>query len=488
MKTKINRHVLLNAFVWCLAITGSAVAARAQAAANSSAVSGWVPKSIAYIKASNTSHDDQFGYSIALSGDGNTLAVGSVNESSGAKGINGNQADRSALNSGAVYVYTRRGGAWIQQAYIKASNTHEGAQFGSTIALDSDGNTMAVSAYLEDSSATGINGNQADHSKDSSGAVYIFTRTGANWSQQAYVKASNTGEGHQFGFALSFSADGNTLAASAIEEGSRATGVNGNQADDSAPGAGAVYIFTRTETKWSQQAYVKPDALNEYFGYSVSLSTDGNTMAVGAPNAGAGEVYAFVRAGSTWTKQTHFKAMDEEQNESFGWSVAISGDGNTIAAGSTDRGDSAGTDRILVRDGGTWTQQARFKGANTRKNDQFGICIAISADGNTVAVGSHFNAGPPASVGVNSDPEDDDVSGSGSVYIFARSNAAWKQAAYVKAPNARVSAEFGKSISLSSDGKTLAAGSLRETSAAKGVNGNQADTSAPDAGAAYVFY
>jgi hypothetical protein len=278
------------------------------------------------------------------------------------------------------------------------------------------------------------------------------------------------------------------LAASADQEGSRATGVNGNQNDDSAPGAGAVYIFTRTGTTWSQQAYLKPDAPGEYLGNSLSLSADGSTLVAGAPNAGAGDVYVFVQSGGTWTKQAHIKAMDEENNESFGWSVGVSADGNTLVAGSTDRADSAGTARVFVRTGTTWTQQARFKGSNTRKNDQFGVAIAISADGNTVAVGSHFNAGPPASKGINSDPEDDDVSGSGSAYIFTRTGTTWKQAAYVKAPNARVAAEFGRSIALSGDAKTLAVGSLRETSGAKGVNGNQADTSAPEAGAAYVFY
>lgn len=484
----MRRVFVKNLLLLCLAIASSTVVARAQVAANSSLPSGWVPKSIAYIKSSNTSHDNEFGHGIALSGDGNTLAVGSGNESSGAKGVNGNQADRSALNSGAVYIYTRKGDAWAQQAYIKASNAHEGARFGSAIALSRDGNTMAVGAYLEDSGVSGINGDQADHSKYGSGAVYIFTRSGAAWSQQAYLKASNPGEGHQFGFALSFNADATTLAVSAMQEGSKATGVNGNQADNSAPGAGAVYVFARTGAIWSQQAYLKPDGLGEFFGYSVGLSRDGNTLAVGAPNAGAGDVYAFVRSGSAWTKQAHIKAPDEQNNESFGWSVAISADGDTIVAGSTDRGDSAGAARILVRNGDTWTQQARFKGSNTRKNDQFGVAIAISADGNTVAVGSHFSAGPPASKGINSDPEDDDVSGSGSVYLFTRSGTAWKQAAYVKAPNARISAEFGESISLSSDAKTLAVGSLKESSAANGINGNQADTSAPNAGAAYVFF
>ena len=113
---------------------------------------------------------------------------------------------------------------------------------------------MAVAANWEASNATGINGNQADNSIPQAGAVYIFTRNGGTWRQQAYLKASNTGEageagdGDQFGFSLALSDDGNTVAAGAIAEDSNATGINGNQADNSANSAGAVYVFARTGT------------------------------------------------------------------------------------------------------------------------------------------------------------------------------------------------------------------------------------------------
>ncbi len=198
---------------------------------------------------------------MALSGDGNTMAVSSTAEDSSAKGINGNQTDHSAINSGAVYVFARNGAGWTQQAYLKASNSQKGFLFGSSVALSNDGNTLAVGAVGEASSATGVDGNQADTSMPGSGAVYVFTRTGAAWSQQAYVKASNTGEkadGDQFGFSLALSGDGNTLAGGAISEDSAASGINGNQADNSADSAGAVYVYVRSADKWSQQAYVKP--------------------------------------------------------------------------------------------------------------------------------------------------------------------------------------------------------------------------------------
>src|ERR1043166_1068542 len=120
-------------------------------------------------------------------------------------------------------------------------------------------------------------------------AVYIFVRTGSTWSQQAYIKASNTGtaasgdsfaEGDQFGYSMSLSADGNTLAVGAIGEDSNATGINGNQADNSANQAGAEYVFARTGTTWTQQAYIKSTMTraNVLFGYSTGISGDGTTV------------------------------------------------------------------------------------------------------------------------------------------------------------------------------------------------------------------
>lgn len=208
----------------------------------------------AYLKASNAEGGtsrfdtaDSFGVSVALSGD--TLAVGALGEDSNAIGVNGNQVDNSARNSGAVYVFTRASGAWSQQAYLKASNTGAEDQFGSTVALSGD--TLAVGANQESSNATGVNGNQTDNSAGASGAVYVFTKTNGAWSQQAYVKASNAGVGDQFGqVALS----GDTLVVGAWRESSAATGVNGDQFNESALLSGAAYLFTRTSGVWTQQA------------------------------------------------------------------------------------------------------------------------------------------------------------------------------------------------------------------------------------------
>ena len=127
------------------------------------------------------------------------------------------------------------------EAYVKASNTGTGDGFGSSVAVD--GNTLVVGAPSEDSNATGINGNQANNSASGSGAVYVFTRSNGVWTQQAYLKASNTGVQDHFGTSVALS--GETLAVGAPDEDSNAMGINGNQSDNSAENSGAVYIFTR---------------------------------------------------------------------------------------------------------------------------------------------------------------------------------------------------------------------------------------------------
>src|SRR5262249_31362735 len=239
----------------------------------------------AYIKASNPGQSYKFGFHVSLSQDGNTLAVAAPGEASAAKGINGDQNDNSIPEAGAVYIFTRAGAMWSQQAYLKASNTGEpgvgdqfadGDRFGFSIGLSADGNTLAVGAIAEDSGAKGINGDQNDNSQANSGAVYVFTRNGTSWAQQAYVKASNTDAADLFGYSVGLSADGNTLAASAYDEDSSAREVNGVQ-DKGRRGTGAIFVFTRTGGKWTQQAYLKASnaETGDSLGYSIAISQDG---------------------------------------------------------------------------------------------------------------------------------------------------------------------------------------------------------------------
>ncbi len=192
----------------------------------------------AYVKASNTGTDDLFGWPVVVSGD--TVVVGARYEDSSATGVNGLDADNSARDSGAAYVFVRSGTHWGQEAYLKASNAEAGDVFGQSVAVS--GSMAVVGARLENSSATGVNGNQADSGTPSSGAAYVFVREGTNWTQQTYLKATNTGVGDEFGWAVA--ASGGTVVVGAIHERSSATGVNGNQADNSASESGAAYVFS----------------------------------------------------------------------------------------------------------------------------------------------------------------------------------------------------------------------------------------------------
>jgi hypothetical protein len=389
---------------------------------------------------------------------------------------------------------------------------------------------MAVSAFWEASSATGINGDQNDHSIPQAGAVYVFTRQGAAWTQQAYVKASNTGEagtaerfgdGDQFGVSLALSDDGNTMAVGALTEDSASPGINGDQTDNSASSAGAVYVFTRTGSTWSQQAYVKagnPDP-GDMFGYSVSLSADGSTLAVGSYDEGgsargingppdnmrrgAGAIYVFVRTGTGWSQQAYIHASNSEAGDSLGVHVALSDDGNTLLAGSLDEDcqatgvnppgcdddraldSSTGAAYVFIRNGTTWSQQAYLKASNTGPNDWFGSRLALSGDGNIAAIGASLE--DSAAQGINGRQADDSANEAGAVYVFTRRGSSWTQQAYVKGSNTQAFDEFGGSVALTRDGRTLVVTAHGEDSGARSVNGNEADNSVDEAGAAYVF-
>jgi hypothetical protein len=227
-----------------------------------------------YLKASNTNGGDRFGSAVAL--DGATLAVGAPDERSAATGVGGSQTDDSAAEAGAVYVFTRSGGVWGQQAYLKASNTDAFDRFGSALALDGD--RLAVGAPGE-ASATGAQGNDAE---PEAGAVYLFERRSGAWSQEAYLKSAETGDDDVFGSALALRDA--ALAVGAPGEDSAATGVGGDATDDTAGDAGAVWLFLRDDAgDWNLEAYLKASnaAADDRFGSAVAIGAE--HLAVGAP-------------------------------------------------------------------------------------------------------------------------------------------------------------------------------------------------------------
>ncbi len=316
---------------------------------------------IGYFKASNTETDDYFAYSLTLSADGNTLVLGASGEDSSATGVGGNQSDNSAVDSGAVYVYTRSGSTWSFEEYIKASNTETNDLFTYSLALSADGNTLVVSAPGESSNATGVGGTQSNNSASNSGAVYVYTRSGSTWSFEEYIKASNTETGDYFGSSLALSTDGNTLGIGAYYERSNATGVGGNQSDNSETGSGAVYVYTRSGSAWSFEEYIKASntEANDNFAYfSLALSADGNTLVVGASGedsnatgvggdqsdnsaSNSGAAYVYTRSGSTWSFEKYIKASNTETNDLFTYSLALSADGNTLVVSAPGESSNA---------------------------------------------------------------------------------------------------------------------------------------------------
>jgi hypothetical protein len=487
----------------------------------------------AYVKAATPTAGDHFGdggaltghdgMALALSGDGRTMAVGAPHDSRG-----------GVFSAGAVYVYTRSDASWSQQACLRAANRGQSDNFGRVVALSADGNTMAIAAVGEASRATGVNGDGADDSIPQAGAVYVFARRGTTWAQQAYLKASNTGnsgttdafgDGDQFGFSLALSDDGNTIAVGAITEDSAATGINGNHADNAKQSAGAVYVFTRRSTTWAQQAYVKPSSIDggDLFGYAVALSADGRTLAAGSYDEdgsaraingpidnerdGSGAVFVFTRIGEMWQQQAYVKSVTAERADSWGVAVALSDDGNTMAVGALDEdcpasgvnpagcgedgpfasgtSPSMGAVAVFVRSGSTWREEAYLKASNTGRQDWFGARLALSGDGNTVAATAHME--DSRARGIDGMQQDNSANEAGAAYVFTRTGSVWRHEVYVKASNTDAFDEFGSSVALSRDGRTLAIGARGEDSAAPGLNGNQADNSADEAGAVYVF-
>lgn len=463
----------------------------------------WADFQQGYLKASNTDAYDGFGESVAISGD--TVVVGAKYESSDATEVNGDQGNNDADGSGAAYVYVRSGTTWSQQAYLKASNAESADFFGSSVAIWGD--TICVGAPFECSGAAGVNGNESDNSVTTSGAVYVFVRSGTNWSQEAYLKASNPGIGDQFGSSISISND--TVVVGAIGEDSNATGINGNENDNSATFAGAAYVFTRSGTTWSQQAYLKASNNEAFdvFGSSVSVfddtivvtswGEDSNATGINGNQSNnsasaSGAAYVFVRSGTTWSQQAYLKASNTESNDGFGDSAAISGDTIVVGAYGEDSNatgvngnqadnsiGSAGAAYVFVRSGTTWSQQAYLKASNT-EDDFFGESVDVSRD--TIVVGAWESSN---ATGVNGNQNDNSKPISGAAYVFVRSGTTWSQQAYLKASNPDEEDYFGSSVGISGD--TVVVGAFLEDSNATGINGNGSINSELDSGAAYVF-
>lgn len=305
----------------------------------------------AYLKASNAGADDRFGYDLDL--DQNSLIVGAPNESGSSFGVNGANNDL-ASEAGAAYVFVRSGVVWSQQAYLKAINTESGDNFGTAVGISGD--YAVVGAPDESSNATGINGDPGNNGASESGAVYAYLRTGVNWANNAYLKASNTGSSDGFGSSVSI--DFWTVVGAPSEDGSSA-GVNGPDNDD-LPISGAAYVFTR-DGSWVQVAYLKASNPGNTDRFGRRVATEGSTVLIGSPEEdssttmidgqpdelapSAGAAYRFQHVSGpgigTWTQQAFLKGGNTDSADRFGDAVAVDGAISIVGAYNQEIGEGA---------------------------------------------------------------------------------------------------------------------------------------------------
>jgi hypothetical protein len=287
-----------------------------------------------------------FGHAVAL--DGDTAVIG-------------------AFDSGSAYVFTRTGSVWTQQAKLLPA---DGAGFfGWSVALHGD--TAFIGAPWD-----GDNGPY-------SGSAYVFTRTAGVWTEQAKLLPADGAPGNYFG--NDFALDGDTVVISAMWYG----------IDDDQIGTGSAYVFTNTGDVWTEQAKLLPadGATDDKFGGSVGL--EGDTAFVGAygdddngPSSGA--VYVFTRTGSEWTEQAKLHASDGEESDIFGSSLALDGHTAVISAlGDDANGWYTGSAYVFTHAGGVWTEQAKLLASDGEEADFFGASVAL--DGDTTIIGARFD-------------------------------------------------------------------------------------------------
>jgi hypothetical protein len=288
------------------------------------------------LTASDAANGDQFGWSVSVAGD--TALAG---------------ARRKSQSRGAAYVFTRSGTTWSEQQKLTADDAEIGDFLGQSVAVSGD--TAFAGAPNKDTTT---------------GGVYVFTRAYDAWTQQQKLTASDAKEDAAFG---------NSVA------------VSGDTAVVGAFGANAVYVFTRTGATWTeQQKLTAADVVvGDFFGDAVAVS--GDTALVGAfeQSSRRGAVYVFTRTGTTWTQQAKLLADDAAEGDDFGASVSLSGD--TAAVGSLLASNGLGAAYVFTRTGTTWTQQTRLAPDDSGPVDEFGDAVAVS--GNTLTAGAQKTNG-----------------------------------------------------------------------------------------------
>ena len=291
---------------------------------------------------------DLFGTSVTIDSTGTYAAVGARN----------GEMDGSSIISGVAYVFVRTGSTWSIQQKVRANDATPSAAFGSSVAINGDGTILMVGASGDDSNK---------------GAAYVFTRAGSTWTQQQKIAAGDGAATNYFGESVAINGDGTTAVI-----GAKTNGTNG-----------ASYIFTRGGSVWSQQARLTPSdgTGTDNFGWSVAISNDGNTVAIGAPKHGAndtGAVYIFTRSGTIWSQVSKLTGSDTTNAGEFGYSVTMSNDAGCIIItaykNTTDSTTGAGAAYLFSKNGAAWTQESKLAPAVKAANDNFGYYASISGN------------------------------------------------------------------------------------------------------------
>ena len=395
------------------------------------------------LTASDIASNDSFGFSVAISSDGNTAIIGAQAE------------DTSPYsNNGAAYVFTRSGSVWTEQQKLTASDIASNALFGSSVAISSDGNTVIIGAQSQFEAPYTFNG-----------AAYVFTRSGSTWTEQQKLLASDISTNGNFGRSVALSSDGNT----AIVGADNITSIS-PYSDNS-----AAYVFTRSGSTWTEQQRLSSSDFvsGDSFGFSVALSADGNTALIGAryestaPYTANGAAYVFTRSGTTWTEQQKLLPSDLANVQGFGWSVDLSSDGNTAIIGAPSSDTSPYTNNglcyVFTRSGTTWTEQQKLTANDIASDDYFGWSVSISADGTTIVIGAYLEDSSP-------------YSNNGAAYVFTQANLNWSQQQKLLAKDIASNDVFGESVAISSDGNNIVIGARGEDTSPYSNNG-----------AAYIF-
>jgi hypothetical protein len=374
--------------------------------------------------ASDKAAGDQFGYSVSINSDGSRVVIGAVYADPG-----------GTTSAGKAYIFARSGNSWSEEAILVASDKAVDEYFGYSVSINSDGSRVVIGAAYADPGGT-----------TSAGKAYIFARSGNSWSQEAILVASDKADSDQFGYSVSINSDGSRVVIGA------AFADPGGTAD-----AGKAYIFARSGNSWSEEAILVASykATSDYFGWSVSINSDGSRVVIGAAYAdpggitSAGKAYIFARSGNSWSEEAILVASDKANSDYFGYSVSINSDGSRVVIGAAyaDPGatTSAGKAYIFARSGNSWSEEAILVASDKAVDDYFGYSVSINSDGSRVVIGARL-----------ADPGG--TANAGKAYIFARSGNSWSEEAILVASDKAVDDYFGYSVSINSDGSRVVIG------------------------------